>query len=65
MTDLKIVCDRMTSTEFEPKYFVYEVMSDSIIYTGTYTQCLCVTGAFLMDPKTTLEEIKNKTNGYI
>lgn len=65
MEALSIGYDREQSTEFNPVYFVYDALNKSIIYRGTYTQCLCILGAFSLDSSTSLDEIRNKTNGYV
>lgn len=69
---LNIGYDREESTEWEPKYFVYEhtfggdgSYENVVIYKGTYAQCLVIVGAGQIDPDMTLEEIRDKTNGFI
>ena len=65
---LKIGYDKEESTEFEPKYFVYEHVlgcENIIIYKGTYVQCVCIVGANQLDPNMTIQELRSKTNGFI
>lgn len=64
--DLNIAYDREDSTEIDSKYFVYESEGlRPVIYKGTYPQCLCVIGAFHLDPDITIAEIRSKSNGFI
>ena len=66
----QIAYDREASTEIDAKYYVYDTQGSMgkeypIIYKGNYSQCLCVVGAFGLNPDTTLEEINEKTNGFL
>jgi hypothetical protein len=59
---MRIAYDRLESTEFKPKYFVYDD-GGVVIYKGTYTQCLVVVGGLAQD--LTLEEIKDKCGNVL
>lgn len=61
--NLQIGYDKENSTELYLMYFVFN--NTEIIYKGKYIQCLAVVGAFNLDPNTTLEEIRDKSNGFI
>lgn len=61
----RIAYDKDKSTELNPIYFVYDEVNHFVHYSGTYSQCLCIVGAFNLDPTITLKEIKDKTNGFI
>lgn len=62
-----IAYDKEESSEMNPKYYVYEHNNSDyvVIYKGTYTQCLVVQGAISIDPDITIDDIRNKTNGFI
>lgn len=62
---LAIAYDRDDSTEMNPRYFVYDTDDNCVLYKGTYSQCLCVIVAIHLNPDITLEEIRNKSNGYV
>jgi hypothetical protein len=63
---LNIGYDRELSTEFEPRYFVYDSdSSNAIVYSGTYIQCLVIINAVALNPDITIEEIRSKSNGFI
>jgi hypothetical protein len=61
---LNIAHDRENSSELDAKYFVYDEESN-VIYTGKYTQCLVVIGAIHLDSTQTLNEINEKSNGFL
>lgn len=63
MCEMQIAYDKEASTEMDAKYFVYE--DNCVIYKGTWSQCLCVVGAFHLDPTTSLDEIRSRSNGFI
>lgn len=65
MSEYRIAYDKEASSELVPMYFVYDTKDNFVHYKGTYSQCLCVIGAFSMNPEITLKEINEKTLGYL
>jgi hypothetical protein len=64
---LRIAYDRQKSTEMNPVYWVYDADDpDGVVwFTGSYTQCLVIIGAYSINPDVTMKEIRNKTNGFV
>lgn len=61
---LQMSCDHEETTETNIRYFVYDE-NDVVVYKGDFAQCLCVMTVLSTCPEMTLDELKDRTDGFI